>query len=77
MQYLLAFGFYEQVEKIQELLEKHAELTHKKIKGIKQIDFETEHPELSELYPDLEEFKELQGLGANLFAKFKHLKGNK
>jgi len=65
------------VERIQELLERLAEMTNKKIKGIKQIDFEEEHPELKELYPDLEVFKDVQALSANLFSKFKYIKGSK
>lgn len=77
MQYLIYFGFYEQAERIHELLEKHAELTNKKIKEIKQLDFEAEHPELAEIYPELDEFKELQPLSANLFSKFKFVKGSK
>jgi len=77
MQYLVYYGFYEQVERIQELLEKYAEISNKKIKGIKQIDFEQEHPELKELYPELEEFKDAQPLSANLFSKYKYIKGTK
>ena len=77
MQYLVYYGFYDQVERIQELLERLAEMTNKKIKGIKQIDFEEEHPELKELYPDLEVFKDVQALSANLFSKFKYIKGSK
>jgi len=77
MQYLVVFGFYEQVERIQGLLEKLAEISNKKIKSVKQVDFEAEHPELVEIYPDLEEFKEVQPLSANLFSKYKFVKGNK
>jgi hypothetical protein len=70
MQYLIYFGLFEQAETLLRLLEKFAEESNIKVKNIRQADFEKEHPELAEIYPDLTDYKEIQKLDANLFEKY-------
>jgi hypothetical protein len=71
--YLIYFGLYDQAERILDLMEKYSEICHVKIKNIKQIDFEKEHPELTETYPDVNDFKELDKISVPKFDKFKFL----
>ena len=74
IKYCLHFGLYEQAEKILELMEKFAEICNVKIKDLRQINYENEHPELAEIYPEDPEFKEIQRLSEKTFSKYKHLK---
>lgn len=77
MTFLVFFNLHEQAEKIIELLDKYAEVSNVKIKNIRQIDYEKEHPELLEVYPDLEEFKSWQRKDLNLAEKFSYIKLSK
>ena len=74
MQYLIAYGLYEQAERILDLMEKYAEISNVKVKNVKQLDYEKEHPELAELYPEISDFKEVERISSSKFDKFKYLK---
>lgn len=74
MQYLIYFGLFDPAERILDLLEKYAEITHVKIKNIKQIDYEKDHPELAEIYPEINDFKEITNVPMPKFDKYKYLK---
>jgi hypothetical protein len=75
--FLIFFNLHEQAEKIIDLLDKYSEISNVKTKYIKQIDFEKEHPEMLEIYPDLEEFKPWQRKELNLAEKFSYIKSSK
>lgn len=68
---------HEQAERIIELLEKYSEVSNVKLKNIRQIDYEKDHPELAEVYPDSEDFKSLQRKELNLAEKFSYIKSSK
>lgn len=66
-----------EAERLLELFEKYMNTTNNKFKNIKQQAFEEEHPELKELYPENEDFKEIHITEPYQSATFRYLKFHK